>query len=78
MVIYTFFYFLKPQKQQTNSLKLIKTADLGVAAQLTNTMDNRKTATGTPYWMAPELILEQAYTSEVKKNFFLCHFVTNL
>lgn len=38
---------------------------MGVAAQLTNTMDNRHTATGTPYWMAPELILEQGYTSEV-------------
>jgi len=28
-------------------------------------MDQRSTATGTPYWMAPELILEQGYTSEV-------------
>lgn len=42
-----------------------KLADLGVAAQLTNTLDNRNTATGTPYWMAPELINEQGYTSEV-------------
>ena len=43
-------------------------ADLGVAAQLTNTMDNRSTATGTPYWMAPELIMEQGYSSGVGFN----------
>lgn len=40
-------------------------ADLGVAAQLNGTMDNRSTAIGTPYWMAPELILQQNYSSEV-------------
>jgi len=30
-----------------------------------HSQDQRRTATGTPYWMAPELILEQAYDSKV-------------
>jgi serine/threonine-protein kinase 24/25/MST4 len=46
---------------------------LGVAAQLTGTMDNRSTAIGTPYWMAPELILQQNYSSEVW--YFFCYLV---
>jgi serine/threonine-protein kinase 24/25/MST4 len=43
----------------------VRTADLGVAAQLGGTMDQRRTATGTPYWMAPELVLEQDYGTKV-------------
>lgn len=43
----------------------VKIADLGVAAQLKNTMDFHKTATGTPYWMAPELVSETRYNSKV-------------
>jgi serine/threonine protein kinase/polyhydroxyalkanoate synthesis regulator phasin len=42
-----------------------KVADLGVAAQLKNTSDYQKTATGTPYWMAPELVNEMKYNSKV-------------
>jgi len=42
-----------------------KLADLGVAAQLNHTQEQRHTATGTPYWMAPELILEQDYDARV-------------
>ncbi|ELR14069.1 Serine/threonineprotein kinase 3, putative [Acanthamoeba castellanii str. Neff] len=43
----------------------VKAADLGVATQMVNTMDKHKTATGTPYWMAPELVCEQEYTTRV-------------
>ena len=41
------------------------TADMGVVAQLAGTLDQRRTATGTPYWMAPELVQEQQYGTKV-------------
>ncbi|KAL6054278.1 Serine/threonine-protein kinase 3 [Balamuthia mandrillaris] len=42
-----------------------KLADLGVATTMANTLDRHRTATGTPYWMAPELVLEQDYGIKV-------------
>ena len=41
------------------------TADLGVAATLVNTLDKRHTTTGSPYWMAPELLSLADYSQEV-------------
>jgi len=39
----------------------VKLADFGVSAELTNTMNKRKTVVGSPYWMAPEVIRESHY-----------------
>ena len=39
----------------------VKLADFGVSAELTNTVNKRKTVVGSPYWMAPEVIRESHY-----------------
>eukprot|EP01119_Soliformovum_irregulare_P015600 TRINITY_DN4412_c0_g1_i1.p1 TRINITY_DN4412_c0_g1~~TRINITY_DN4412_c0_g1_i1.p1 ORF type:complete len:258 (-),score=85.22 TRINITY_DN4412_c0_g1_i1:123-896(-) len=39
----------------------IKLADFGFAIQLTSEQTRRKTVIGTPYWMAPEIILKDEY-----------------
>lgn len=44
-----------------NELGVSKLADFGVSAQLTETVNKRKTVVGTPYWMAPEVLSESAY-----------------
>ena len=39
----------------------VKLADFGVSAELTNTINKRKTVIGSPFWMAPEVIRESHY-----------------
>jgi len=43
----------------------IKISDFGYAAQLEQKKSKRTTIVGTPYWMAPELIRGQEYTTRV-------------
>jgi len=38
-----------------------KLADFGVSAELNSTMSKRQTLIGTPYWMAPEVLLQSQY-----------------
>lgn len=51
--------------------KSVKIADFGFATQLTRQDNKRKTTLGTPYWMAPELILGKKYDSKVGTSSFL-------
>eukprot|EP00559_Dactyliosolen_fragilissimus_P006697 CAMPEP_0184869508 /NCGR_PEP_ID=MMETSP0580-20130426/34370_1 /TAXON_ID=1118495 /ORGANISM="Dactyliosolen fragilissimus" /LENGTH=661 /DNA_ID=CAMNT_0027371035 /DNA_START=23 /DNA_END=2008 /DNA_ORIENTATION=- len=39
----------------------VKLADFGVSAELSNTLNKRKTVVGSPFWMAPEVIRESHY-----------------
>lgn len=43
----------------------VKIADFGFSTQLTRQNEKRKTALGTPYWMAPELIQSKNYDEKV-------------
>ncbi|KAI1304927.1 Serine/threonine-protein kinase PAK mbt [Halotydeus destructor] len=43
----------------------IKLSDFGFCAQVSPEVTRRKSLVGTPYWMAPEVISRQAYSTEV-------------
>eukprot|EP00128_Syssomonas_multiformis_P008408 Colp12_sorted_trinity150504_noHs@19908 len=42
----------------------VKLADFGVSAQLNQTMSHRQSFIGTPYWMAPEIIMGVPYNNK--------------
>lgn len=43
---------------------LAKLADFGVAGKVSDTQQKRKTVIGTPFWMAPEIILETGHDTK--------------
>ena len=46
----------------------VKLADFGVSATLANTFAKRSTLTGTPYWMAPEVVREVSLARNAKRT----------
>ncbi|XP_075049186.1 serine/threonine-protein kinase PAK 6 [Mixophyes fleayi] len=43
----------------------VKLSDFGFCAQISKDVPKRKSLVGTPYWMAPEVIMRTAYSTEV-------------
>ncbi|CAL6034429.1 Kinase [Hexamita inflata] len=55
---------IKAQNLLVTSEGNIKVSDFGVSAQLKNDAQKKQTFIGTPFWMAPEIILQKAYGFE--------------
>jgi len=56
---------IKAANVMFNSHGEAKLGDFGVSARLDSTLAQRKTFIGTPYWMAPEILMEMGYDRKV-------------
>jgi len=63
---------LKSDNVLMNSKGEFKLADFGMAVQLNNQTASLKAVVGSPYWMAPEILLERNYGKEVDVWSFGC------
>lgn len=66
------FIHLKANKEAyvLFSFPKIKLSDFGFCAQISKDIPKRKSLVGTPYWMAPEVILKTPYGTKVRN--FAC------
>jgi NIMA (never in mitosis gene a)-related kinase len=55
---------LKPKNILLTKKDDIKIGDFGISKMLENTFDMAKTATGTPYYLSPEVCLGQKYDNK--------------
>ena len=52
---------LKPKNILLTKSNVIKIGDFGISKMLDHTFDMAKTATGTPYYLSPEIIKAEPY-----------------
>jgi NIMA (never in mitosis gene a)-related kinase len=55
---------LKPKNILLTKSNEVKIGDFGISKMLENTFDMAKTATGTPYYLSPEVCLGQRYDNK--------------
>ncbi|KAJ8019928.1 Serine/threonine-protein kinase Nek1 [Holothuria leucospilota] len=55
---------LKPANIFLASTNLLKVGDFGIAKTLTNTLDQARTAIGTPYYLSPEICRRKPYNQK--------------
>ncbi|CAJ0967882.1 unnamed protein product [Ranitomeya imitator] len=56
---------IHPVDESVCSIQRVKLSDFGFCAQISKDIPKRKSLVGTPYWMAPEVIMRASYGTEV-------------
>ena len=70
---------LKTQNILVSEDNVMKVADFGISRSLVNTWEQANTFVGTPYYLAPELVMQQAYNIQVDAwaiGVVLCEMLT--